>query len=179
MTEKDTENEILDIINKHKKVNVKKKHIYKIIAATSFITLCIISFLYISTSLFSSQDTEISETAPWGKIISPAAGTTTGEQIIITGETKNLESGHYVWLAVDKPRIGLCWPKQSIREPDTKFRTTIFEGGPYEPYMLSLYILNKTLNDQWQEWVDKKMFGGLPMPPDARRLDSVKLILKK
>ena len=48
-----------------------------------------------------------------------------------------------------------------------------------EPYTLSLYIVNKTINDQWQEWLDKEMFGGLPMPPGTHRLASVKLILEK
>jgi hypothetical protein len=60
---------------------------------------------------------------------------------------------------------------------DTKFRTTIYEGGSCEPYTLSLYIVNKTINDQWQEWHDKEMFGAVPMLPDRRRLVSAKLIL--
>ena len=102
-----------------------------------------------------------------------------GHEVKITTETRNLEHGQYVWLTVDKPDIGLCQPKISKIMQNTKFMTTIYEGGPKEPYTLSLYAVTKTVNDQWQEWVNKKMFGGLPMPPDKRRLDSVRLILKR
>jgi len=63
-------------------------------------------------------------------------------------------------------------------EQNVKFITTIYEHGPKELYILSLYVVTKTVNDQWQEWVDREMFSGLPMPPDKRRLDSVRLILK-
>jgi len=41
---------------------------------------------------------------------------------------------------------------------------------------VSVYALNKTLNDQWEDWVNKKRLGGLPMPPKQRRLASVVLV---
>jgi len=37
--------------------------------------------------------------------------------------------------------------------------------------------VNKTINDQWQEWFEREIFGGLPMPPDKSWLDSVRLVL--
>ena len=173
-TENETEQEIIALIHKHKKINVKKNHIYRIIALTSFVTFCLMAFLYFGSSLFSIKPS----TGPMGKISSPVAGSSTGHEVKITAETENLEHGQYVWLVVDKPDIGLCWPKVSKIMQNTKFMTTIYEGGPKEPYTLSLYAVTKTVNDQWQEWVDREMFGGLPMPPDKRRLDSVRLILK-
>ena len=54
----------------------------------------------------------------------------------------------------------------------------IKEEGPKGTYTLSLYVVHKTINDQWQDWLDKEMFGGLPMLPDKRKLDSIRLILK-
>lgn len=172
--ENETEQEIIALIHKHKKINVKKNHIYKIIALASFVTFCLMAFLYFGSSLFSVK----SSTGPMGKISSPVHGSSTGHEVKIIAETQNLENGHYVWLVVDKPDIGLCWPKVSKIRQNTKFMTAIYEGGPKEPYTLSLYAVTKTVNDQWQEWVDREMFGGLPMPPDKRRLDSVRLILK-
>ena len=172
--ENETEQEIIGLIHKHKKINVKKNHIYKIIALTSFVTFCLVAFLYFGSSLFSIK----SSTDPMGKISSPVVGSSTGHEVKITAETRNLEPGQYVWMAVDKPNIGLCWPKAPRIKQNIKFLTTIYEGGPKEPYTLSLYVVTKTINDQWQEWLDRKMFGGLPMPPDKRRLDSVRLILK-
>ncbi len=124
--------------------------------------------------LFSSPDPV---TGPWGKIISPTAGSQTTTQVNVTAETKNLEPGQYAWLVVDKPGIGLCWPKKPIK-PNTKFKMIIHEEGKKEPYTLSLYSVHKTINDQWQEWLDAELFGGLPMLPDKRRLDSVGLILE-
>jgi len=136
------------------------------------ITICLIIF---GVTLLSSDPI----TGPYGKIISPAAGSLTDQAVNVTGETQNLEPGQYVWLAVDKPDIGPCWPKSPRIQPNTKFKTTIYEGGPKEPYTLSLYAVNKTINDQWQDWLDEKKLGGLPMPPDKRRLASVRLILGK
>jgi hypothetical protein len=83
-----------------------------------------------------------------------------------------------VWLAVDKPKIGLCWPKGYKIPINTKIQTTIYEGGPKEPYRLSLYAFNETWSNNWQHWIDHQIFGGLPMPPDSKRLASVVLILK-
>ncbi|MCK5100754.1 MAG: hypothetical protein KAR45_21765 [Desulfobacteraceae bacterium] len=130
------------------------------------------------TSLPSSAGTiVVSDTTPQGKILLPAAGTITGHEVSVICETKNLEPGTCVWLAVDKPDIGLCRPKGSSIPANTKIQTTIYEGGPKEQYRLSLYALNENYNTQWQDWIDRKIFGGLPMPPDSKRLASVTLIL--
>ncbi|SDU66037.1 hypothetical protein [Desulfobacula phenolica] len=138
------------------------------------IIICLVVFgVQYSTTLFSSD----SATGPYGKIILPSTGSVTGKDVNVTGETKNLESGQYIWLAVDKPDLGLCWPKATRIKANTRFKTTIYEGGPKEPYTLSLYAVTKTVNDQWQEWLEKEMHGGVPMPPDKRRLDSVRLVL--
>ncbi len=111
-----------------------------------------------------------------GEIILPVEGTITGHDVSVIIETKNLEPGTCVWLAVDKPDIGLCWPKTSL-QANRKLQTTIYEGGPKEPYRLSLYAFNETWDKQWQSWLDHKIFGGLPMPPDSKRLAHVTLIL--
>ncbi|MDM8536919.1 hypothetical protein QUF70_09220 [Desulfobacterales bacterium HSG17] len=117
-------------------------------------------------------------TEAYGKITSPTTGTTTGAHVKVTVETKNLEPGQYVWLAVDKPEISLCWPKTSGIKLNTKFMTTISEEDSTGSYTLSLYVVHKTINEQWQRWLDKDMHGGLPMLPDKRRLDSV-ILLKR
>ncbi|GEM_PF-3536776 len=135
-----------------------------------------------STSTISAGQAAISadsSTKPYGKLFSPTTGSRTGRKVNVSGETRNLDVGQYVWLAVDKPDIGLCWPKAGRIKLNTKFMTTIYEGGPQGHYTLSLYAVNKLINDQWQEWLDHKIFGGLPMPPDKRRLDAVILTLDK
>jgi hypothetical protein len=157
----------------------KRKNPYNKKSRVSAILIILIACLVLigvqyGTTLLSSSD-EVS-TAPYGKIITPAAGSTTGNQVSVTAETKNLEPGQYVWLVVDKPGIGLCWPKVQVKL-NTKFMITIHEEGKKEPYTLSLYAIHKTISDQWQDWLDSEMFGGLPMLPDNRRLDSIRLIL--
>lgn len=138
--------------------------------------ILIVFGLYFTASLLADPE---SSTGPSGKIYTPSTGSITSTAVKVTAETKNLEPGQYVWLAVDKPNIGLCWPKCPRIEPNSKFSTIIYEEGPEEPYQLSLYAVNKTTHDHWQEWLDQEKFGGLPMPPDPRRLDSVKLVLGK
>ena len=51
-----------------------------------------------------------------------------------------------------------------------------YEEGKKEPYTLSLYVVHKTINDQWQKWLGDEISGGLPMLPEKRRLDAVRLI---
>jgi len=134
------------------------------------VILCIL--VAIVTQLSSNPE----PTKLYGKIMSPIAGTTTGTEIKVSAETKDLEPGQYVWLAVDKPEIDLCWPKMSA-PANTRFMTTIKEAGPTGNYTVSLYAVPKTINDQWQEWLDQGRFGGLPILPEDRRLDSVDLLL--
>ena len=116
-----------------------------------------------------------SNTGPIGKIKTPKVGSVTQKEFKVVGETRNIESGQYIWLAVDKPGIGLCWPKVQIAA-NTKFSTSILEEGPKGSFTLSIYILNKNFHEQWKGWQDRKIFGGLHMPPKSKRLNSVKLV---
>ena len=158
------------------------------------IVMCLLIFgLQYSTTKFSSSTQQNSAniitppnieipseqgTSPQGKIISPVEGTVTGNEVSVICETKNIAPGTYLWLAVDKPEIGLCWPKGfSNIEPNTKLKINILEEGPKEEYRLSLYALNENYNTQWQDWIDHKIFGGLHIPPDSKRLTSVTLVL--
>ena len=168
--EKDTEKEFINLINKHKKTKSGKS--YRISFAAASI-ICIFLFIYFGTSLFSSQK----PTSPWGKIITPAPGSTTSKNVAVLLETKNIGTGQYLWLVVDKPHLELCWPKASKIQPNHKLQVNIHESGPKEPYTLSLYLVNKTIDDQWQYWFDHEIFGGLPMLPKRKRLDSVVLML--
>ena len=150
-----------------------KRH--KVIISTSVTAICIPIFFLSLSVLFSGTKA----TAPWGAISAPRPGAVTGTDVKVVGETRNIEPGQYIWLAVDKPRLGLCWPKSPRLSPNTNFSTVIYEGGPEEPYTISIYAVNKTVNDQWQEWIAKERFGGLPMPPEIRRLASVTLLKKE
>jgi len=126
-------------------------------------------------TLFSSDS---DPNQPYGKIITPIAGITTSTTVNVTAETRNIEPGQYIWLVVDKPGINLCWPKIQIK-PDTEFRTIIYKKDKKGSYTLSLYVVPKTINDQWQKWLGNKMPGGLPMLPEKRRLDAVELVLRE
>ena len=144
------------------------------LAKSVFIILCIVFFVILTGTYFLNP---YSELGPQGKIKSPPAGSETGKEVRVIGETKNIEPGQYIWLVVDKPEIGLCWPKMSVK-PNTKFSTTILEEGPKGDFMLSKYVLNEIIHSQWKEWQDRDMFGGVNMPPKSKRLDSIKLVLK-
>ena len=151
--------------SKAKNKQTSKRHIPLIGTLLACLLIAVLTIL--------SSDSDPNQ--PYGKIISPIAETTTSTTVSVTAETRNIEPGQYIWLVVDKPGINLCWPKIQI-EPDTKFKTIIYKEGKKEPYTLSLYVVHKTINDQWQEWLGDEIFGGLPMLPEKRRLDTVRLI---
>ena len=137
------------------------------------VALIIIGLQY-STSVFSPDPEEDS----WGKIIMPRAGSTTGKTIKIIGETQDIRTGLYIWLAVEKPDIGLCRPKKRVLR-NTRFNTSIsMADGPEQAYRLSLYVLNETIHNQWKDWLDKKSFKALPVPAKIRQLDQVTLLFK-
>jgi hypothetical protein len=137
-------------------------------------TLCLVLFILFINNLFSEPPL----LGPWARITFPLPGTTTETNVKITAETRNIEPGQHIWLAVDKPDLELCRPKSPRLMPNTGFSTTICERGPNGPgpYRVSVYAVTKTLNDQWEDWVNKKQLGGLPMPPKQRRLASVVLV---
>ncbi len=144
-----------------------------------FIILClvialVITGVYFGTNRFSAALPK----GPYGKILSTTAVSSDGRNISVIAETKNIQPGQYLWIAVDRPGTGLCWPKISRIAPNVQFKTRIYEGGPKGLFAISLYVVNKTLNNQWQDWLDRGIFGGLPIPPEKRRLDSRKLILQ-
>ncbi|EMS79171.1 hypothetical protein [Desulfotignum phosphitoxidans] len=149
-----------------------KKTLYSIMIVSALTTLCLVLSILFINNLFSKAPPP----GPWARITFPLPGTTTGTKVKITAETRNIEPGQHIWLAVDKPDLELCWPKSPRLMPNTGFSTTIYERGPNEPYRVSVYAVTKTLNDQWEDWVNKKQLGGLPMPPKQRRLASVVLV---
>jgi hypothetical protein len=149
-----------------------KKNLYSVMIVSALTTLCLVLFILFINNLFS----EPHQPGPWARITFPLPGTTNGTNVKITTETRNIEPGRHIWLAVDKPDLELCWPKSPRLMPNTGFSTTIYERGPAEPYWVSVYAVTKTLNDQWEDWVKMKRLGGLPMPPENRRIDSVVLM---
>ncbi len=79
----------------------------KLIASGFICTVAIIIAVVWGISLNNST----TPAGPWGELASPHAGETTGTEVSVIGETRNIEPGQHIWLAVDKPQKGLCWPK--------------------------------------------------------------------
>ncbi len=126
--------------------------------------------LHYSTTLFSPDP----EKDAWGKIITPQDGSKIGKSIKVVGETQDIKKGVYIWLAVDKPGTGLCQPKKRVLR-NTRFIATILHKGSKGVFKLSLYFLDETTHNNWQNFQDQRLSGGLPIPPDAKRLDQVTL----
>jgi hypothetical protein len=115
---------------------------------------------------------------PIGKITSPISDAVTNRRVTITGITENIPiDTPFVWLIVDVPSIGRCWPKKPMIQPNGSFQATIFEGGPNMGYTVSLYAVGYGLNKTIEQWLAAGTFGGLPMIPQQYRLDSVRLSL--
>ena len=177
MAENDLKNKIIQAIKENKDPKQppstpRKKSLYSVMIVSAITTLCLVLFI----SSINNLSSEPHPTGPWAKITFPLPGTATGTNVKITAETRNIEPGQHIWIAVDKPDLELCWPKLPRLLPNTGFSTSIFERGPNEPYRVSIYAVNKIINDQWLDWLDRKQLGGLPMPPKNRRLASVVLV---
>ncbi len=66
---------------------------------------------------------------PYGAIITPTNKTGTGSVVDVTGETENIKNDRYVWLVVEKPEYGLCWPKSYRIKPNIEFKTIVYKEG--------------------------------------------------
>lgn len=121
---------------------------------------------------------------PRGKITSPTAGTKTARIVEIEGYTKRIPPDRrYVWVVVELPDRGLCWPKRPIYKPNGTSKTTILEKGPNKKFTVSLYAVDKACNDEILHWLDVSRKSGresgLNIVPKEFRLDSVNLKLQE
>ena len=149
---------------------IKLRHL---ISLTILLTHAFVAVAYGSYSII---------TRPQGRIISPGNNAITDRLVEIKGYTKHLPPDrHYIWVAVDVPRIKLCWPKRRIYTINDRFKTKIDERGPNKTFTVSIYAVNRDYHEQIQKWRKKiKLFGseeGLPLLPEGLKLDSVVLEL--
>lgn len=115
---------------------------------------------------------------PYGRIMSPAPGSLTLRDLTLSGYTENIPFDRpFVWMVVDVPELGLCWPKKVDIKRNEPFQVKIHEGGPNQEYTVSLYAVGYRLNAMIEQWIEHGIFGGLPMIPKQYRLDSIKLAL--
>ena len=117
---------------------------------------------------------------PKGMILSPKPGSNTGREVSVSVITRDLPLGRpHVYLVVDVPSIGYCWPKTSGIAPNTAFRTTIHEAGTRSNYRLSLYAVDNNLHQTIRAWFNRGAPDGLPMLPERFRLDYIELKLSE
>lgn len=113
-----------------------------------------------------------------GKITSPISNAITDRTVTITGYTDSIPiDTPFVWLMVDVPSIGRCWPKKPLIQPNGTFQATIFEGDPNMDYTVSLHAVGYGLNKTIEQRFAAGTFGGLPMIPQQYWMDSVRLSL--
>jgi len=116
---------------------------------------------------------------PQGKITYPPHKSNSDRTITISGHTKNLPPDRpYVIIAVDVEKQRLCWPKRPFIKPNTRFQTTINEGGPAGTCVVSLYAVNRDHYEKINQWFKEQRLSGIPLLPDRYRLDSISLKIK-
>ena len=96
-------------------------------------------------------------TRPRGKITYPKTHTTIqGRLVELKGYTRHLPPDrHYIWLAVDVPKLNLCWPKRRIYTPNKEFKIKIDERGPNPVFKVSLYAVNRDYHESILKWFDE------------------------
>ncbi len=73
---------------------------------------------------------------PRGAFTSPASYATVPRLVELEGYTKNIPSEHrFVWVVVDVPNVGLCWPHRRIYRVNTPFKAKM-----PEPYLHRLSL---------------------------------------
>jgi hypothetical protein len=112
-----------------------------------------------------------------GKIISPLNRTTIDKEIIVVGETKNVNAGQYIWLAFDNSEFRTCWPR--IQVPgNIEFSITILEKSLKDDLRLSLYVMNEKRHKKWVEWQGTQNPRGVKLISGRNHLHYVNIILK-
>ena len=130
-----------------------------------------IGFVQLSTTLFAPDP----EQDAWGKIILPLPDTQTGPQIAIVGETQDIPSGQHIWLVVEPVGSSKCRPQKEVLR-NTRFRTEIQAHTFTPPYAISIFVIDRTLHQEWEAWAASKAAPGLPVPSEKRRLDTIRII---
>ena len=120
---------------------------------------------------------------PRGEITAPTEGSLTDRVVELQGFTKNIPPEHqYIWIAVDVPDIGHCWPKRQIYSINDRFKAKFLELGPNENFTVSLYAVPRNVHLDILAWIKDcwltKAETGFRMILDSLRLDSITLKLE-
>jgi hypothetical protein len=136
--------------------------------------LVLIALVFLSKTNVFSPESSIRVT---GKIISPLNKSTVDKEILVVGETKNVNAGQYIWLAFDNPKFRTCWPRIQV-QGNIEFSITILEKSLKDDLRLSLYVMNEKRHKKWIEWQSTQKPSGVKMPSGRKYLDHVNIILK-
>lgn len=144
---------------------------------TPFLIFIIVLLLFVgmqqSTSIFSPDPVKDS----WGKIILPLPETKIANEFRVIGETQDIKKGHYIWLAFESRSIAECWPQKRVLR-NSRFRTTLRPLMGQKELVLSVYVLNQTVHDQWRKWLDQNPQKGITLPSGIILLDQIDLNLE-
>ena len=142
--------------------------------------LIIVSLLLFAGAAFAAYRVYFT---PRGAITAPAKGSPISRVVEIEGFTKNIPPEHqYIWIAIDVPGLGLCWPKRQIYSINDAFKTKILERGPNDDFTVSLYAVPRNIHLDILEWFEDcqrtKTETGFRLISDRFRLDFITLKLK-
>lgn len=121
--------------------------------------------------------------APAGRITAPANGAVAGRLFEVTGYTRNLPpERRYVWLVVEVPHLGLCWPKRHITTVNAPFSRKIHEQGPGKAVTLALYAVDRALHQDILAWIEDcrrtRSETGFPQLPAGCRLHATTAVIQ-
>lgn len=136
---------------------------------------CLAVGLYLG--MYSSSKKTPPIPSPDGMISSPFTESSTGNIVQIKGYTRNIISKNsFVWLVIEKPDEGLCWPQNKALPENCEFSVSINAKGHMNAYNLSLYSVDKVQNNVFLDWITKRDSSkGVSLQPHDIRLYSVRL----
>ena len=120
---------------------------------------------------------------PRGRFTSPAPGATVDRVMELEGFTRNIPpERRFLWVVVDVPDLGLCWPHRQIHRVNGPFKAKIHEQGPNQTITVALYAVPWDVHHEILKWREMCLrtgsFEGFPMIAEGLRLDLINLRLK-
>ena len=99
----------------------------------------------------------------------------------VEGDTINFPAERrYLWIVVDVPELGLCWPKRPVHYPNQAFGMKFYENNRDNNGKVSIYALSRAYDQKIREWMNFVLNSGaadgLSMLPEEYRVDSIKLL---
>lgn len=135
------------------------------------ITLILLVFLFSGFAAGTLAQTP----PPEGRITLPLIESLTNNTVDVTGFTRHIGPSKHIWIVIDQNDRGFCRPRGKPIAPNTAFTLRISAEGHPNAFILSLYAVDKKINEKIVNWISDRPEEGFPLLPQDCLLHSIRL----